>query len=151
VWFVVSELVMSASLVLVGWETAKDPANPTQPASDVTDHLLYLSPANDANLPGTPTATITATGATGTYSPTLVGDATYTWRVDEKLSDLSIITGPVWTFSTVPSVPTCMGNPGADVSGPTEGVPDCVVDLYDLAYLAGDWLGDGFCPGSACP
>ena len=27
-----------------------------------------------------------------------------------------------------------------DISGPTEGEPDCYVDMYDLAYLANSWL-----------
>ncbi len=27
-----------------------------------------------------------------------------------------------------------------DISGPTEGEPDCYVNLYDLAYLANSWL-----------
>ncbi|MBN1435822.1 MAG: DUF4091 domain-containing protein [Sedimentisphaerales bacterium] len=29
---------------------------------------------------------------------------------------------------------------GADVSGPVNGMPDCYVNLYDLAFLAGQWL-----------
>ena len=34
-----------------------------------------------------------------------------------------------------------LGYPGADISGPA-GVPDCVVNLYDFAALASDWMID---------
>ena len=42
----------------------------------------------------------------------------------------------------------CMENPALDISGP-QGVPDCVVDTYDLAGLTETWLECGLYP--ECP
>ena len=43
----------------------------------------------------------------------------------------------------------CYQNPATDVSGP-EGNPDCVVDIYDLAELAGGWLECNRVPAETC-
>ena len=39
----------------------------------------------------------------------------------------------------------CVANPQGDISGP-EGTPDCIVDLYDIAALSGNWLGCNLYP-----
>lgn len=47
------------------------------------------------------------------------------------------------SYVNVTGVPMCFyGRPALDVSGP-DGLPDCVVDLYDFAELAAQWLESG--------
>jgi hypothetical protein len=43
----------------------------------------------------------------------------------------------------------CFQNPVTDVSGPV-GIPDCIVDIYDLVELAGDWLECNRVPAENC-
>ncbi len=46
-------------------------------------------------------------------------------------------------YYDVTNEPSCVyGSPDLDLSGP-EGEPDCVVDLYDFAVFAADWLNSG--------
>ncbi len=49
----------------------------------------------------------------------------------------------------VPGASICVDNPEMDLSGP-EGQPDCMVDLYDLAAVARQWLVCNLIPSSAC-
>ncbi len=49
----------------------------------------------------------------------------------------------------VPGVEICYEYPTTDLTGP-EGVPDCVVDLWDFALMAGEWLECNLVPLSAC-
>ncbi len=80
------------------WNTALD--------LDVTEHQLYLSAANDPNMMDvTPIIISDDNSGTGSYSPELKRSAVYTWRVDEKLSDGTILRGLNWTFETIPAVP----------------------------------------------
>ncbi len=44
----------------------------------------------------------------------------------------------------------CVNRPAMDINGP-DGEPDCLVDLYDLAHFAGQWLDCGFIPVPQCP
>ena len=52
-----------------------------------------------------------------------------------------------------PADPVCVPEPKFDVAGPAgDDVPDCKVDLYDLAVLAGqEWLSCNWLPTSLCP
>lgn len=50
----------------------------------------------------------------------------------------------------VPTDPRCVPAPAFDISGPA-GEPDCRVDLYDLAALAGEWLACNLLPVDLCP
>jgi hypothetical protein len=78
---------------------------------DVTKHYLYLV-ASEPNflqvapiiLPTSPSQTL------GSYAVTLLIDKTYYWRVDAAVNDSSptdpnTITGPLWSFATVKSLP----------------------------------------------
>ena len=99
---------------VLSWTTAIDPATGVT-RTDVVNHIVYLN-ANDPNLL-TPVATVTADGSgIGSYTPAveLDRDVVYTWRVDEELVDTSVITGPVWSFETVPSTPVVTIPPAAD-------------------------------------
>ncbi|HPD45435.1 MAG TPA: immunoglobulin domain-containing protein [Anaerohalosphaeraceae bacterium] len=49
----------------------------------------------------------------------------------------------------VSDVPVCVVNPAFDIAGP-DGTPDCKVDLYDLAALAGQWMQCNIRPASFC-
>ncbi len=44
----------------------------------------------------------------------------------------------------------CFARPQFDISGP-DGVPDCVVNLYDFAEFASQWLSCGLYPATSCP
>ena len=103
--------------VSLSWAIGNDPVT-TAPRTDVTEYLVYLSAPNDPNLitvTGMPVAE-TGTGG-GSYTPAseLSRDAVYTWRVDEVLTDTSTITGKVWSFETVPSVPVITLEPVGDL------------------------------------
>ncbi len=47
--------------------------------------------------------------------------------------------------------PACRADVGVfDVTGPTPGVPDCMVDILDVREFASDWLQCGRYPASEC-
>jgi hypothetical protein len=48
-----------------------------------------------------------------------------------------------------PGVSVCIENPALDTTGP-DGVPDCKVDLYELARIAKSWIECGRWPESYC-
>ena len=74
----------------------------------------------------------------------------YTWQIDEvdHGTGLVVATGDVWEFWVLN--PVCTSPPAGDITGP-EDVPDCVVDLYDLAAMASSWLDCGWDYGPWCP
>ncbi len=45
--------------------------------------------------------------------------------------------------------PVCVENPELDFTGP-DGAPDCRVDVYEFAALAGQWLNCNIVPSSDC-
>ena len=66
----------------------------------------------------------------------------YYWRIDEVDGGGVISPGRVWTFDTIND---CSSSIAGDVNS------DCIVDLRDLATMAGNWLdctrlGRGACP-----
>jgi len=90
---------------VLSWTTGDDPDDPGNPNSAITQHFVYMSNASDPVL--TLVATISV-GEPAEYDPPgdLDRDATYYWRIDERLSsDIDVITGKVWKFKTVLSVP----------------------------------------------
>jgi hypothetical protein len=105
------------------WNTGMLESDLTQVNPDIVMHYLYMS--EDQNLSDDPNlywvADIPATGPTG--QATVAGlnyDGTYLWRVDEAISingspspknDPNTITGPLWTFSTLLSVPVITKHP----------------------------------------
>jgi len=97
--------------VTFSWLTGLDTdpnGTPGQPNPAITMHRLYMSngTAADPNLyrvdeiaAGSPVA------AEVSFGPlTLEMDRTYTWRVDE-VAGSSVITGPMWSFSTPHAIP----------------------------------------------
>lgn len=52
-------------------------------------------------------------------------------------------------YTEYTGIERCWENPQFDLTGP-EGAPDCVVDLYDFAGLAAQWLECNLLPESSC-
>lgn len=107
--------VDSDMAVTLSWDSgrAEDPLNPgsTIPNPDITYHYVYLSLPDDPNLAGISPVMVDADadpadGSVDSSSSLALGtllesDATYYWRVDEimaNISDANNITGTVWSF-----------------------------------------------------
>jgi hypothetical protein len=100
----------------LSWNTGVDPTNPANPNPNITKHYVSFR-KGDPNLAGSATlAEVTATGATGTWTPPTTGsnamamDGTYYWRIDESVNDSSrtdpnTIQGAVWSFAAQKSAP----------------------------------------------
>ena len=100
---------------VLSWTTGKDPNNPTEPNPDIINHFVYMN----ASSPTDPNMTLKATipagdppAATAQYASVLERDKTYYWRIDEEIGENGSgepnnlnVTGFVWTFKTVLSVP----------------------------------------------
>jgi len=54
-----------------------------------------------------------------------------------------------WLYYEGTGKKTCLQHPHADVSGP-DGVPDCLVDIHDLAEMAQAWLQCNRIPADNC-
>ncbi len=67
---------------------------------------------------------------------------TYYWRIDERQSDGAIITGDVWSLTTMQGPQSCI--PG-DLDG------DCFVGIEDLRLFAAQWLDNTDCSTFDCP
>ncbi|HML74514.1 MAG TPA: immunoglobulin domain-containing protein [Anaerohalosphaeraceae bacterium] len=97
----------------LSWNVGVNPADSTQPNPDIAKHYLYFVEKNEPNFIGTnPIVVPRSGGASDTVNPpiALKRDKTYYWRVDESVknsapSDVNTITGPVWKFETLKSVP----------------------------------------------
>ncbi|MBI9019527.1 MAG: hypothetical protein JEZ07_19935 [Phycisphaerae bacterium] len=125
----------------VSWSTARD--------LDVSEHQLYIGAANDPNLIDVVPVIINDNG-TGriSHNPgTLSRDAVYTWRVDQKLADDSIVRGNVWSFETVSSVPAIITEPASMYVWP-DGLAELTVEALnpftmDATGLNYQWYQDG--------
>jgi len=122
---------------ILSWKTAIDP-NTGLTNPEITAHKLYM---NDGTSDPTLTLvdTITATGDTGQYTPGgewLIGDgATYSWRVDE-VGGPNTITGNVWTFETMFSVPTI------DEATPADALVEANEDAVFTVSAVNPFTGD---------
>ncbi|MEE9466073.1 MAG: LamG-like jellyroll fold domain-containing protein, partial [Candidatus Neomarinimicrobiota bacterium] len=76
------------------------------------------------------------------YDPDLNYGITYYWRIDE-VDNGDTYRGDLWTFTTI--VPVCDPPLPQDITG------DCVVNLEDVASMAGAWLLCNRIPVDACP
>ena len=125
--------------VVMSWTTGEDPSNPGGPNPAITAHFVYMSTAGD------PTLTLVATipvGGGAAYDPPgdLDMDATYYWRIDERLSsDTDVITGEVWSFDTVVSLPVLDPALPADVFIDVGG--DAVFTVSATNPFTGDETG----------
>lgn len=109
---------------------------------NATGHYVYLGTE-----PGTltclnPAAPISVN--TGTYSiGNMDTDTTYYWQIETALDqhpagDPNNVFGPVWSFSTVPSVPIITTNPGNQVAE-TGGTAEFTVSVESLTTPTFKW------------
>ena len=94
---------------------------------DVANHILYLSAPDDPNLiTVTPVVIVDDDSGSASYTlpAELIQDSVYIWRVDQELTDTSVITGSVWSFTTLP----------ADIT-PIVSIPDASDEIIT-------WLGN---------
>jgi len=132
--------------VTFGWNTGVDPDNTSVPNPDITKHYFYIQEGEpnfvgvtpleiDAGSPVQPTA------STGPLP--LEFDATYYWRVDESINgstpeDPNTITGPVWSFEGLKSIPVIVTAPSSTVVGPGEPA-QLSVEVSSLTTAAYTW------------
>ncbi|MBN2513777.1 MAG: immunoglobulin domain-containing protein [Sedimentisphaerales bacterium] len=139
----------------LSWKTGVDPNNPTLPNPEIGMHYLYLT--NEPNFINTTPIAIPAGSpvqADGSHGPlSLSFDKTYIWRVDEGVyvngvlsgpDDPATITGKVWTFSTLKSIPvinpeTLPGNSKI----PAGDTAQFAVEFNSLSPVTVTWYKDG--------
>ncbi len=92
--------------VTLNWDPALDPNNLNQSDPAIVAHRLYANFANPSDPNLYFVAQISNTGERAQYGPlSLSRDKTYSWRVDEVFADANDVAGPVWVFSSLPSIP----------------------------------------------
>ena len=80
------------------WATGQDPNLPGVDNPAITGHQFWLGiDPNDLTLMTTTTS--------NSYTPTLLKDTPYFWRVDEMLSDGGVVWGDLWSFESEISIP----------------------------------------------
>ena len=104
-----------------------------QPAEDAVGHRILLGTS-----PGSLQVVEDDYSAIAYSLANLDYQTQYFWRVDELYADSSVVTGNVWSFTTRPSVISCL--PG-DLNG------DCNVTLSDLVIFSQQWLNQAGCIG----
>ena len=100
-----------------------------QPGQLAAKHHVYFGADRDAVTTGTAAVDKGIQTATTFKPPALELGTTYYWRVDEIKADNSVVTGPVWSFST------CV--PVDDFESYTDKEGNCVFDVW------ADGLGNG--------
>lgn len=85
--------------------------------------------------------TVSYTGSMSTALDPLQWETTYYWQIIAT-DDVDVITGPLWSFTTI--VPDCTEEIPGDANG------DCQVDLEDLALVASSWLTCNREPQESC-
>lgn len=137
----------------LSWNTGVDPNNPTLPNPQIGMHYLYLT--SEPNFVNTTPVSIPAgdpVAATGSYGPlSLDYDGTYIWRVDEGIyvngvisgaGDPATITGKVWTFETIKSVPV-IDTPPASTKVAAGLTAEFTVAFSSLSPAVVTWYKDG--------
>ncbi|MBN2211685.1 MAG: immunoglobulin domain-containing protein [Sedimentisphaerales bacterium] len=103
--------IIVTSDVTLSWDPARDPSDPESPNPSVTTHKLYTTDFSDPTDPNLYwVVDIANTGSRAEHGPISVADGEHSWRVDEVLSDMSVITGLVWTFEKL-SIPVITDQP----------------------------------------
>lgn len=105
-------------------------------------HTVYLSKGNSSFNDPDDRVFVLESGATSYDPGVLEWGASYWWQV--RGSDgIQQVEGPIWKFDTL--MPVCESPLSGDVNG------DCIVNLLDLAEIAGQWLECNLVPQAACP
>ena len=110
----------------------------TSTAADVASYNVYYGPAGANNEPNsidtvTP-VNVAYTDGTGSITPTVDYDTTYFWRVDQVLSDTSVIRGDTWVFNVADNIPQIVTNPADLTVDYGDAGSMSVTDLYALSY-----------------
>ncbi len=111
----------------LSWFAGRDPNFPASPNPAITYHEVYMSSGSPTDPNVSYVASIAAGPNRGEYTPAveLDDEATYYWRVDERLgSDPNVITGDVWMFETIGTIPVILDEPA-----------DALVDAGDDAVF----------------
>lgn len=133
----------------LSWNTGMDPANPEQVNPAILKHYLYISKDqaefSDPNVYWV--ADITAVGSTGQAAVTELNyDGQYLWRVDEAVDmgggvpspkdDPNTITGPIWSFGSLLSIPVVTQQPASALTDEGETVSFTVAanSLWPVEY-----------------
>ncbi len=92
------------SAAVLSFTPMRDPNHLNQENPKILLHRVYFD--DDPNLADAEDllATVPA-GQSQTQMPSLQPNKTYYWRVDELLDDNSVVTGVMWSFQTVKTVP----------------------------------------------
>lgn len=143
-----------ATATTLTWQTGPDPNNPAQPNPEIGTHYLYLTSGEPNFINVNPVAIPAGSpaGATGSHGPlSLDYDTTYYWRVDEGVDvdgvisgpeDSATITGKVWSFETLKSVPIIV-TPPADTKVPAGQTAQFSVEFSSLSPVEVTWYKDG--------
>jgi hypothetical protein len=101
---------------ILSWHTGRDPNHPATPNPSITEHELYMSSGSSTDPNLNYETSITADGDIAQYTPDspLVREGTYYWRVDE-VAGANTLTGDVWMFRVVGTVPVIDEATPADV------------------------------------
>ncbi len=127
----------AASGLTMSWAPSEildetDPNNPmVQVDPDITGYYLYIDILDEAGDPNfadtTPISVARGAGSRDESTGYNFGENKFIyWRVDESVNgsaafdDPNTITGPVWSFETVKTVPEITGQPADAVVGPGE-------------------------------
>ncbi len=133
---------------VLSWHTGVTQNDPTKPNPAIIGHMLYMNSGSPTDPNLVYVATIPAgdpVNAIAQYTPPagLRRDGVYLWRVDEQLAgDANVITGNVWQFKTVPSVPVLnkdmpvdlLVDAGQDVSFSVSAVNPFTGDSSGMTY-----------------
>jgi hypothetical protein len=108
----------------LSWHTGRDPNHPALPDPSIKEHELYMSSgrATDPNLNYETSILATSDIAQYTPDPELVREGIYYWRVDE-VAEANIITGDVWMFRVVGTIPVI------DEATPADALVDAGTDV----------------------
>ena len=93
------------------WNVAVNPADESQANPGITKHYFYISVDEPNFIDVVPQEL-----SSNTNSLSLEFDKNYYWRVDESVNnsaptDSATIEGPVWMFSSLPSIPVIISQP----------------------------------------
>lgn len=129
------------------WNTGVDPDDTAAPNPDITKHYFYINKGepNFVNVTpqeisaGSPTQSMASVGPLA-----LDFDATYYWRVDEGINnsaanDPNTLTGPVWSFDTLASVPVIDEQPAHTAAFTTDASVSISTSVTSITTASYEW------------
>ena len=128
------------------WNSGMDPEDPGVTNDAISDYYLYIC-EGEPNFVGTTPITIVASNppaATITYDLELNYDNLYSWRVDQAIAgsnpdDPNTITGNVWQFNTLPSVPFVITDPVHQEAFPADAPVTFTAEFSSISAMTYQW------------